>query len=55
MALLRRFRSQFDLGREFIRIPRDMTLFSLFRDELAGTLGASAVLEGYDVLGERVL
>ena len=36
-------------------VPRDLTLFTLFRHELAGTPAASAVLEAYDALGERVL
>jgi RimJ/RimL family protein N-acetyltransferase len=36
-------------------VPRDVTLFSLFRPELAGTPAGSAALEAYDALGERVL
>jgi RimJ/RimL family protein N-acetyltransferase len=33
---------------------RDLTLFSLFHDELAGTPAAAAEVEAYDVLGERI-
>ena len=36
-------------------VPRDVTLFSLFRHELAGSPAASAALQAYDALGERVL
>ncbi|MGH3110792.1 MAG: GNAT family N-acetyltransferase [Gaiellaceae bacterium] len=36
-------------------IRRDLILFSLFRDELAGTPAASAELVAHDGLGERVL
>jgi RimJ/RimL family protein N-acetyltransferase len=36
-------------------VPRDVMLFSLFRHELAGTPAASAALQAYDALGERVL
>lgn len=36
-------------------VPRDLTLFSLFRHELGGSPASSAALEAYDVLGERVL
>jgi RimJ/RimL family protein N-acetyltransferase len=35
--------------------PRDVVVFSLFRDTYPGTPAASAELEAYDALGERVL
>jgi RimJ/RimL family protein N-acetyltransferase len=35
--------------------PRDAALFALFRDGLEGTRVASAQVEAYDALGERVL
>jgi RimJ/RimL family protein N-acetyltransferase len=94
-ALLRRFRGQFDLGRDFVYgifdrderevlggtglhtragedayeigywirashvgrglVPRDMTVFTLFQEDFAGTLAASVDVEAYDILGERVL
>ena len=34
---------------------RDATLFSLFRDDFAGTPAADVELEAYDALGERML
>ena len=39
------------------RLPggRDMALFALFADELAGTPSESASLEAYDALGSRLL
>jgi len=94
-ALLRRFRGQFDLGRDFVYgifdrderevlggtglhtragedayeigywirashvgrglVPRDMTVFTLFREDFAGTPAASVDVDAYDILGERVL
>jgi RimJ/RimL family protein N-acetyltransferase len=36
-------------------VPRDMTVFTLFQDEFAGTPAASVAVEAYDILGERVL
>jgi RimJ/RimL family protein N-acetyltransferase len=35
--------------------PRDVVVFTLFRDQLAGTPAASAQLEAYDALGRRLL
>jgi RimJ/RimL family protein N-acetyltransferase len=35
--------------------PRDVVVFTLFRDTYAGTPAASAQLEAYDARGERVL
>jgi RimJ/RimL family protein N-acetyltransferase len=35
--------------------PRDVVVFSLFRDTYPGTPAASAQLEAYDALGSRVL
>jgi RimJ/RimL family protein N-acetyltransferase len=36
-------------------IPRDVTIFSLFRGELAATPVASTEIEAYDVVGDRIL
>jgi RimJ/RimL family protein N-acetyltransferase len=35
--------------------PRDTVVFTLFRDELAGSPAAGAELEAYDAIGRRVL
>ena len=35
--------------------PRDVVVYSIFADGFAGSPVASAELEAYDVLGERVL
>ena len=35
--------------------PRDVVVFTLFRNELAESPAASAQLEAYDASGERVL
>jgi RimJ/RimL family protein N-acetyltransferase len=35
--------------------PRDAVIFSLFRSDYPGTPSASAQLEAYDALGERLL
>ena len=35
--------------------PRDVVVFSLFRDTYGGTLAASAELEAFDAVGARVL
>ena len=35
--------------------PRDVVIYTLFRDAFAGSPAASASVEAYDVLGERVL
>ncbi|MGH3132394.1 MAG: GNAT family N-acetyltransferase [Gaiellaceae bacterium] len=37
------------------RPPRDVTIFALFRGDYAGSPAASAAIEAYDALGERVL
>jgi RimJ/RimL family protein N-acetyltransferase len=34
--------------------PRDVVIYSMFRDRLAGTAAADARFEAYDVLGERM-
>jgi RimJ/RimL family protein N-acetyltransferase len=36
-------------------VPRDVTLFSLFHEDYAGSPAASIALEAYDAIGERVL
>lgn len=36
-------------------VPRDVTVFALFRDDFAATPAASAGLEAYDAAGDRVL
>jgi len=36
-------------------VPRDMTVFTLFREDFAGTPAASVDVDAYDILGERVL
>jgi RimJ/RimL family protein N-acetyltransferase len=36
------------------REPRDAVIFSLFREDFAGTPSSSAQLEAYDAVGERI-
>ena len=35
--------------------PRDVVVYSIFRDDFGGTPAAAARLEAFDVLGERLL
>jgi RimJ/RimL family protein N-acetyltransferase len=35
--------------------PRDVVVYSMFRDSLAGTAAAAVALEAFDAVGERIL